>query len=973
MRWRLSAALALAALLLVQSSLIAPSAYAPTPAVAEVLPAYDGGYGYDPATATMYDHNGFGYSYMPDGIIRLALPWGYVTYFSFALTASYLGVPAQRTALDYTWTWAAEAVEVFNATGVSLGYDYTFTATNTGDALGWVITFDFYADAGQHMKVGHRMTNGYANALTGASFWWLFDLANTPAPYTIETALGTVQGPLYQAIPDSVHWVRLSNEFQFDWRDALVDYENGMAYIGDGSVIGLPGLEVLGVSIEVGDIAPGAVLEVDPYFSGVTRTWAAAADGYSGIAANWSPVGVPATGDNITFDATSDYNCNWNTTATVGNFSMTTGYDGTVTNAASWGAASIYIIAGTFATGTGTQYLITVDGNLFVSGNRYTGYRSSVTMTGTGSKFYSSSSDHSLTDLRVTTSGVTFTLSQLSVWRCMIVQSSITITGGVIRYISYYGGPYVFYNAATIAATGAGAVRLEPNNNFDAYLGTITAPLTFRNLLTSERIITLNTSAVCGTVSITTTSTGAMRLSTSTYAFSCTSLTLLLRGAITQGTGTLSATSFTQSGADNAFIQGGNVGITNDWTQSAGTFTGDSHTLTVGGNMAVSGTSVFTPGTGEVVLSGASKTLGTSSSDSFYDLTVSGSYTTTSSVNVTHELDVSGGLTVNAGAVYASGGLTVSGTLTLNAARSLDWNTSSGAYSNTGTIAGTGTLYLTLQDDLSLTLGTVTAPTVIRRAVGTAGTQTVTLAVDTELEADLTVQSGVMLDPNDMVVTITADLDLNLSAESSLWNITIEAGVTLNLLADLTVTLRATIDGAVTGADLNQPAPAFTSSPDSTATTLELYEYPVTWAYWDNFAVVDCPDWMYYSDGAMVGTPSDGDIGVANVSLSMTWEDMTTYQNFTVLVEAPFITSAMSAYMGLALSLVLGLGLLLVGLVFKMPHMVFFSGLIWLFSSVVLYQDINIGWAVLGIGLGVTLMYAGGFKVVEPDRGAGNG
>ncbi|MBN2223036.1 MAG: hypothetical protein JW765_00015, partial [Deltaproteobacteria bacterium] len=241
------------------------------PAVAAVMPEYQGGYGYDPATATMTDHNGFQYSYMPDGIIRLELPWGYTTFFSFGLQGYYGGVLAQRTALDYTWVWSAEAVEAVNDTGVMVGYDYIFKASNTGDALGWVITLQFWADASR-MKVTHELTNGYPGALTDCRFWYLFDLENTPAPYTIETALGTVEGPLYQAVPDSVHWVRLSNQFQFDWSDALDEYSNDMAYIGDGAVVGLPGLAILGISLDLGDIAPGATVELDPYFSGVTRT-----------------------------------------------------------------------------------------------------------------------------------------------------------------------------------------------------------------------------------------------------------------------------------------------------------------------------------------------------------------------------------------------------------------------------------------------------------------------------------------------------------------------------------------------------------------------------------------------------------------------------------------------------------------------------------------------------------------------------
>jgi hypothetical protein len=177
-----------------------------TVATALAIPMYDGGYGYDASTMTMYDHNGFAYSYLPDGIIKLALPWGYVTYFSFGMTGSYLGVAQKVSALDYTWTWVAEADERFNETGVSIGYDYTFTATNS-ETLDWEIELSFSCVGWEHMKITHTVTNGYPNALTGVEFWYLFDLTHTPEP-CVTTTVGTYYPPMYSALPDSVTWLR---------------------------------------------------------------------------------------------------------------------------------------------------------------------------------------------------------------------------------------------------------------------------------------------------------------------------------------------------------------------------------------------------------------------------------------------------------------------------------------------------------------------------------------------------------------------------------------------------------------------------------------------------------------------------------------------------------------------------------------------------------------------------------------------
>ena len=236
---------------------------------------------------TMTDHNGFEYSYQPDGIIKLVLPWGYTTYFSFGLTGTYLGTPAIRTALDYTWNWDVDCIE-FNHTAytetyippvydaetntttegyylnessiVVDGYDYVFLAENSDGVLDWSIQLEFFHEPGKLMKVTHQVTNNYPNAITDIEFWYLFDLSRTPAPYQIETSLGIVYGPLYQPIPNSIHWVRLSNEFQFDWRDTLDTYDNGFAYIGDGSVIGLDGLPILGISLDIGDLASRCIV-----------------------------------------------------------------------------------------------------------------------------------------------------------------------------------------------------------------------------------------------------------------------------------------------------------------------------------------------------------------------------------------------------------------------------------------------------------------------------------------------------------------------------------------------------------------------------------------------------------------------------------------------------------------------------------------------------------------------------------------
>jgi len=90
-------------------------------------------------------------------------------------------------------------------------------------------------------------------------------------------------------------------------------------------------------------------------------------------------------------------------------------------------------------------------------------------------------------------------------------------------------------------------------------------------------------------------------------------------------------------GANETIVVGDNNCEFDAITVTAGTLdnSGD-YDFTASGNWEVSGTGVFTPGTGTVTLSGASKTIKTTSdgNDAFYNLTVSGTYTL-SNINMT--------------------------------------------------------------------------------------------------------------------------------------------------------------------------------------------------------------------------------------------------------------------------------------------------------------------------------------------------
>ena len=1075
---------------------------------ASALPAYTGGYGYDPATSTMTDLNGFKYSYLPDGIIKLVLPWGYTTYFSFGLTASYLGVPQKVTALSYTWTWTASATARYNDTGVLLGYDYTFTATNSA-TLAWTIRLDFTCTLGSHMKVTHTVRNGYPNALTGAEFWFLFDLTHTPSP-AVTTRSGTYYPPLYADLPASITWARLSNQFQFDWRDA--DWPNGHAYLGSGSIVGLT-IDILGIGILLGDIPAGATRTVDPYFSGVTRTWAAAGNSYSGIAASWSPAGVPATGDNITFDATSVFSCIWNTTVTLGNFQMGVGYSGVVTQAASFSVTGYVLAAGTY-TGS-TSYTLTDSGDFSHTGGTLSATTLTLTMTGDSTTIVVVANSR-INGLIINANVALTTANYLQVDNILTIASGKILTinsGQTLQWKTYYPAS-ALSNSGTIAGAGTFLVLTagsKPAVTVD--FGVITAPTTLSsgNGQIADMTLTLGGTGKFGsTLAVGTSDTSyghtlTLDLSASNYDLSATVITMGARGII------------------NA--RGSSVSCSGAWDSSAGT---------------------FTAGTSTVYLTGTGSTVKTANSNgAFYDLVLGGTYTTTSSVNVTHSLQVNASKSITVGAgktltltdaaltnmgtiigtgsfvigtsidrtitpgvittapttikqlasasaprkVTLGGDMSVGALLTVDSAHAsygmtfdlgaYDLTTTTGsdlvlsndAYlvSGTGTVtvaddmtlgaswSATGTTVsvtdllslggsasltgctvtaadMTSASDLTLTNGSIAttddlALSGILTASGTdfavnddcalSGASTVTggdfaVGGDLNVSADLTLSPATLTLSQDLrvsgtasvfvtvpftvtddlviastaslttytdftvggdwllydaawthgtqVVTLSGTCALNMTT-SAFWNVTVSG--TATLAEDALVGLRATVTGTVIGpGDFIEPEPEFASWPDANANILEVYNLTVTQSYWDALAY-DGPGFLALYGDRLMGVPQESDAGIYNISLSLTWNDMTTYRNWTLVVPVPVISDMDLTVVGIIISLVMGFGCLVVGLIFKYPHFILFSGLIWLFSAVGVYAELNTAWAILSMGFGVLLLLDGGVKIAK--------
>ena len=779
-------------------------------------PDYVSGYGFYPVTQTMEDTNGFRYSYQDDGIIKLDLPWGYTTYFSFGLTADYLGSPEQRTALDYTWTWDTIIGEALNETGNLTGYTYAFTATSDGGNMDWEICLEFSPTS--RMKITHTLENDYPSDLTNVKFWYLFDLRGTASPYTIETSAGTVEGPLYQAIPDGIHWVRLANQFQFDWSDALADYENGHAYIGEGSVVGLDGLPILGISIELGDIAPGATIIVDPYFSGVERTWDAAGDASASAPASWDPVGVPATGDNITFDSGS-YNCNWNVAVTLGDFDILTGYTGTVTPTVSFGLVDFTMESGTF-TGSIVHWLTSYGDWTKSSVASITSSTLQLQMMG-GSFTIVSGANTYLLALRIS-GPVSFSTGPTFAVRGLTIDSEGVLTLGgprAFEWQDYNGATYYFLNNGIINGTQSfHHILYDASKTFAGY-GIIEAPVSIilsGSTAASRTLTLINNVIVSNSLTIYSShATNTLALIGAGYDLTIDeTVTLGNRAIMTQGTGAWSFGSYAQTGEDSVFNQNGTLTIGGDFTVSDGTF-------------------------------------------------------------------------------HAVGDMTVPG----------DWDTATGSYQN---------------DDSAVFL------------TGTAKT-------------------------------------LAMNAADSFFNVTVSGSYTMN--TDTTVRQRATITGTVDGTgDFLEPEPEFTSVPWVKGCPLELYEYDITQLYWDELAIDSAPYWLNLYDGSLKGIPGENETGIYTISLTLTWNDMITYQNFTLVVCAPTIDEYQLIVLGVALSLVMGFGLLGLAIWRNNPLLMLFSGLVFMFSAVAIYKDINLGWTILSMGLGILFLYTGGLQIANDSE-----
>ena len=253
-------------------------------------------------------------------------------------------------------------------------------------------------------------------------------------------------------------------------------------------------------------------------------------------------------------------------------------------------------------------------------------------------------------------------------------------------------------NAATVTFDGAGAQSLTSGGISFNFFKTATSGtvLTIQDALIVAKTLEIgaNTTLDAGTnqaisVGVNWTNSGTFTSASGTVTFNGTISQIITTGGVGAGNDFYNLTiANTGNPAGNNVTTSGEIKVTGtldvfdglfipatsseflDVTVSTEGFleTASSSSITVSGNWSdAAGT--FTPNTGTVIMDGTSKTIATGASNEFYNLTVSGSVTTSTDYDVEVEgtLTVSGSLTVNPGDELTLEDATVSGTLTVDA------------------------------------------------------------------------------------------------------------------------------------------------------------------------------------------------------------------------------------------------------------------------------------------------------------------
>lgn len=388
---------------------------------------------------------------------------------------------------------------------------------------------------------------------------------------------------------------------------------------------------------------------VSAYYSGIERTWNAAGNADASTPNSWLPVGVPATGDNITFDGTSVTDCDWDVEENLGDFDVLSGYTGGITQTATFSCVDWYYNpANLNCFVPDMTYTITVEENAsFLKTESTKSYN--LIMAG---------DDAILTTYlggfgRLTITGTTEIISATSILLTSgITSGGLYITDSAILNIEaglelavplYWGG--VYSNLGTINGEGSLTLRIYSVSMSNVLMGNIEVDLKLYQLNSggSSRSFSIGDNLDINENSFTILSgdtTHVLTFNNGMYSVDADNMLLSTRAIFNQGTGTCTFNNYTQSGTSSIFNQDAELTIGNDFIISNGIFNavGD---MPVPGNWDTATGDYVNPDN-VVTLTGASKTLAINAADSFYNVTVSGSYTMNTDTNVRLRATITG-------------------------------------------------------------------------------------------------------------------------------------------------------------------------------------------------------------------------------------------------------------------------------------------------------------------------------------------
>jgi len=397
---------------------------------------------------------------------------------------------------------------------------------------------------------------------------------------------------------------------------------------------------------------------------GAVKTWDQSDGNLASTDANWSGAAAPEAADEIVFDSTSVANCTFDLALTFDDFTLDTGYSGTVTQAEDFGCVDFALVAGTFT--ADNSYTITCQGDLSFDVSRWTQWVGNIIMSG---------ADKSITCSTINMNRLyTLTINDdTTIMPDATLLAADNLTIAAAKSLTLDDCNLFCYGAAITKMTnnniidGSGEMRfLSVGNRTFGTLGTINCAVVMRidNGYASTTYTLSSNTSFGNTLEIASAdATSTITLSHGTnYTLEVTgAMTLSTRGKMTQGTGTWTFSStYTQSGAGSVFTQGGDIVQTGDFLLSDGIFIADSHDIDCAGDWD-SSAGDFQFGTSTLIMSGSGKTLKLADPAlpdyypyyNLYDLTVSGTVTLQSSVFAFDNVTGGGNITEAGFTVYS--------------------------------------------------------------------------------------------------------------------------------------------------------------------------------------------------------------------------------------------------------------------------------------------------------------------------------